>query len=121
VDHFWIDYGFIAKQAGSMYRAEGPEELRSLGETEFVCGVAAMSASGNYGPTRCVAGLVGYVDLRLGSCVKGILDRHIGRLRWPRPRHPQRLDLERRSSPQRLRRGRDCAWIRASVKVFPPS
>jgi predicted TIM-barrel fold metal-dependent hydrolase len=72
-------------QAGSMYRADGPEELKSLGETQFVCGVAAMSASGNYGPTHCVAGVVGYVDLRLGSRAKGVLERHIaisdGRIR----------------------------------------
>ena len=33
----------------SMYRADGPEELRPVGETEFVNGVAAMSASGGYG------------------------------------------------------------------------
>jgi predicted TIM-barrel fold metal-dependent hydrolase len=65
------------EQAGSMYRADGPEELRSLGETEFVSGVAAMSASGKYGPTRCIAGVVGYVDLRLGSRAKGVLERHI--------------------------------------------
>jgi predicted TIM-barrel fold metal-dependent hydrolase len=68
-----------------MYRADGPEELKSLGETEFVCGVAAMSASGNYGPTRCIAGVVGYVDLRLASRAKGVLERHIaiseGRIR----------------------------------------
>src|SRR5215470_14436243 len=31
-----------------MYRAEGPPELRSLGETTFVAGVAAMSESGKY-------------------------------------------------------------------------
>jgi predicted TIM-barrel fold metal-dependent hydrolase len=72
-------------QARSMYRADGPEELKSLGETQFVCGIAAMSASGNYGPTRCVAGVVGYVDLRLGSRAKGVLERHIaisdGRIR----------------------------------------
>jgi predicted TIM-barrel fold metal-dependent hydrolase len=76
------------EQAGSMYRADGPEELKSLGETEFVCGVAAMSASGKYGPTRCIAGLVGYVDLRLGSRAKGLLERHIavsdGRIRGVR-------------------------------------
>jgi L-fuconolactonase len=65
------------EQAGSMYRADGPEELKSLGETEFVTGVAAMSASGKYGPTRAIAGIVGYVDLRLGSRAKGVLERHI--------------------------------------------
>src|ERR1700727_779468 len=31
-----------------MYRAEGPPETRSLGETAFVAGVAAMSESGKY-------------------------------------------------------------------------
>ena len=30
----------------AMYRTDGPPELRPLGETEFVNGVAAMSASG---------------------------------------------------------------------------
>src|SRR5258708_36463886 len=44
-----------------------------------------MSASGNYGSTRCIAGIVGYVDLRLGSRAKGLLERHIavsdGRIR----------------------------------------
>ena len=35
------------------YRADGPEALRPVGETEFVGGFAeAMSASGSYGPTR---------------------------------------------------------------------
>jgi len=67
----------LFEQAGSMYRADGPDELKSLGETEFVSGVAAMSASGRYGPTRCIAGIVGYVDLRLGSRAKGLLERHI--------------------------------------------
>jgi len=65
------------EQAREMYRADGPEELQSLGETEFVNGVAAMSASGKYGATRCIAGIVGFVDLRLGSRAKGLLERHI--------------------------------------------
>jgi predicted TIM-barrel fold metal-dependent hydrolase len=65
------------EQAREMYRADGPEELKSLGETEFVNGVAAMSAAGKYGPTRCIAGIVGFVDLQLGSRAKGVLERHI--------------------------------------------
>ena len=65
------------EQAREMYRADGPEELKSLGETEFVSGVSAMSASGKYGPTRCIAGIIGFVDLRLGSRVKGVIERHI--------------------------------------------
>jgi hypothetical protein len=65
------------EQAREMYRADGPEELKSLGETEFITGVAAMSASGKYGPTKCMVGITGYVDLRLGSRAKGIIERHI--------------------------------------------
>ena len=37
--------------AHSMYSATGPEPLRAVGETEFASGVAAMAASGGYGPT----------------------------------------------------------------------
>jgi len=66
-------------EARVMYRADGPEELRSLGETEFVNGVAAMSASGGYGTTRACAGIVGKIDLRIGSRAKGILEQHIAR------------------------------------------
>ena len=60
-----------------MYRAEGPPELRSLGETTFVAGVAAMSESGKYGSARACAGIIGNVDFRVGSRAKGILEQHI--------------------------------------------
>ena len=39
-------------ECASMYRADGPEALRAVGETEFVNGVAAMTASGEYGEFR---------------------------------------------------------------------
>src|SRR5438874_13559073 len=45
-------------QARATVRATGPEELRPVGETEFVNGVAAMSASGIYGKTKVCAGIV---------------------------------------------------------------
>jgi L-fuconolactonase len=64
-------------ECGAMYRADGPEALRPVGETEFVNGVAAMSASGLYGPARVAAGIVGTVDLRLGRAVADVLDAHI--------------------------------------------
>src|SRR3978361_877097 len=47
-------------QCRSMHRAGGPEELRPVGETEFVNGVAAMSASGGYGGAKICAGIVGH-------------------------------------------------------------
>lgn len=64
-------------QARSMYRADGPEEMRSLGETEFANGVAARSASGVHGPIRACAGIVGMVDLMLGDAVAPLLEKHI--------------------------------------------
>jgi predicted TIM-barrel fold metal-dependent hydrolase len=60
-----------------MHRADGPEALRPVGETEFVTGVAAMSASGRYGPARVCAGIVGHADLRLGAPVQEVLEAHL--------------------------------------------
>lgn len=64
-------------QCRAMHRAAGPEQLRPVGETEFVNGVAAMSASGSYGPTRICAGIVGHADLRLGAQAQEVLEAHI--------------------------------------------
>ncbi|MDR3536079.1 MAG: amidohydrolase family protein [Acetobacteraceae bacterium] len=67
------------------YRADGPEALRPLGEVEFVNGIAAMSASGGYGPARVAAAIVGHADLRLGAHVQEVLEAQIaltgGRMR----------------------------------------
>ena len=60
--------------AGSMYRADGAEELRPVGEVEFVQGLAAASASGVYGPARAAAALVGHADLKLADKVAPILE-----------------------------------------------
>jgi len=61
-------------ECGSMYRADGPEEFRVLGETEFVQGIAAECASGRYGDLRAAAGIVGTADLRLGDRVAPVLE-----------------------------------------------
>lgn len=61
----------------SMYRAKGPEEMRPVGETEFVTGIAAMSDSGMYGATRVAAGIVGFADLTLGDRVAAVLEAHV--------------------------------------------
>src|SRR6476646_3207159 len=58
----------------SMYRAEGPVEMRPVGEVEFANGVAAMAASGLYGNTRVCAGIVAYADLMLGGAVEKVLE-----------------------------------------------
>jgi L-fuconolactonase len=64
-------------QCRAFHRAGGPEALRPVGETEFVNGVAAMSASGRYGATRICRGIVGHADLRLGAGVAPVLEAHL--------------------------------------------
>jgi len=64
-------------QARAMLRAGGPEEMRPVGETEFVNGVAAMCASGSYGKIRACAGIVGHADLTLGDRLEPVLLAHI--------------------------------------------
>ncbi len=61
-------------EAGVMYRADGPVEMRPIGEVEFVNGIAAMGANGQYGKTRLCAGIVGHADLMLGAKVAPVLD-----------------------------------------------
>ena len=61
-------------EARSMYRVDGPVELRPVGEVEFVQGLAAASASGIYGPSRAAAGIIGHADLKLGQAVAPVLD-----------------------------------------------
>ena len=49
-------------ECASMYRAAGSEPMKPVGETEFVNGISAMSASGRYGATRVAAGIVSFAD-----------------------------------------------------------
>ena len=65
-----MDYGHnitatVFAECNSMYRNVSPEEERSLGETEFATGQAAMSASGEFGPARACAAMFGSVDMTL--------------------------------------------------------
>lgn len=64
-------------ECGSMFKTTGPEALRAIGETEFVNGIAAMSASGLYGKCRVAAGIVGTADLKIGDAVAEVLDAQI--------------------------------------------
>jgi predicted TIM-barrel fold metal-dependent hydrolase len=77
-------------ECGSMYRARGPELLKSVGEVEFAVGMAAMAASGKYTTARVAAGIVANADPLMGEAVVEILDAHAaaanGRLRGVRRR-----------------------------------
>ena len=61
-------------EARSMYRPDGPEELRPVGEVEFVQGLAAASATGQYGPAKAAAAIIGHANLNLGDDVGRVLD-----------------------------------------------
>jgi L-fuconolactonase len=68
----------VFSQCDSMYRADGDPKFAPVGETEFVNGVAAMSASNTYGPARICAGIVGFADLLLGEAeVDAVLEAHL--------------------------------------------
>ncbi len=90
-------------ECSSMYRADGPEEFRVVGETEYVQGIAAESASGRYGDFRAAAGIVGTADLLLGDRVVPVLEAQIA------------------ASPQRFRGIRHrAAWAGPDIAPYQP-
>jgi len=64
----------VAVECRSMYRKGGDPEMAALGEVEFINGIAAMSASGDFGKCLVASGIVGHANLLLGSEVAGVLD-----------------------------------------------
>ena len=67
----------VFNDAHTMYRSTGPDAMKSVGEVEFVNGVAAMAASGMFGDVKVCAGIVGSVDLRIGDAAGDVLLAHI--------------------------------------------
>jgi L-fuconolactonase len=61
-------------EARSMYRPDGPVEMRPVGEVEFVQGLAAASATGLYGPCRAASVIIGHANLNLGDRVEPVLE-----------------------------------------------
>ena len=76
------------------YRDHGPEPMRPVGEVEFANGAAAMAASGNYGPTRVAAGIIGTADLSRGAGVRDVLEAQMSAAgaRFRGIRHAAALD-----------------------------
>ncbi|MGB8692170.1 MAG: amidohydrolase family protein [Steroidobacteraceae bacterium] len=63
-------------ECDQQYRADGPAELRPVGETEFVEQLA--TANDRQGSaTRIAAGIVGFADLTLGAAVQPVLEAHL--------------------------------------------
>ncbi|GGG16549.1 amidohydrolase [Rhodococcoides trifolii] len=66
----------VVVESQSMYRADGPDELRAVGQTEFHNGLGAMGASGSYRGIRVAAGIVGPIDLSMPTTLS-TLKAHI--------------------------------------------
>src|SRR5580692_4998415 len=92
-------------EARAMYRADGPNEMKPVGEVEFVQGLAAASASGLYGKCRAAATIIGHADLKLGDRAEPVLEalqaaspnrfkgiRHI--VTWDRDPHVESREVE---------------------------
>ena len=54
------------------YRQDGPDEMKPVGEVEYVQTIADASATGNHGPTMAAAGIIGHADLKLGDGVRPV-------------------------------------------------
>lgn len=64
----------VFMECGAFYDASRGDALKTVGEVEFVNGVAAQGASGLYGPARPCAAIVGHADLTLGDAVKPVVE-----------------------------------------------
>src|SRR4030095_9903339 len=67
----------VFAQCVAFYRADGPEVMRCVGETEFAHGIAAMSRSGLYGSARLCTGIFSAADLRAGKDVEPVIRAHM--------------------------------------------
>ena len=90
----------VFAQCAAFYRADGPDAMKCVGETEFVHGIAAMSRSGSYGATRLCTGIFGAADLRAGKGVEPVLVAHMAASPYFRgirsvvPRNPDNAFLD---------------------------
>ncbi len=89
-------------EARRNYFTDGEPEYRSVGETGMAAEMARESLQLSNGRIQVAAGIVGYVDLRLGRPAGDVLDRHIeagnGRFRGVRNTSAWHEDPEARGS-----------------------
>jgi L-fuconolactonase len=78
----WADTGSghrvektVFVECRASYREGGPEQLRPVGETEFVAQIAAESAAGP-SEDATIAGIVSHADLTRGDAVEEVLGAH---------------------------------------------
>ena len=80
LDKLWVDTAThhveqtVYLQCWEGYRAIGPEELKPVGETEWVDGIAARARQ--QPQAAQIGAIIGTADLRLGARVRDVLDAH---------------------------------------------
>ncbi|MBB3860478.1 putative TIM-barrel fold metal-dependent hydrolase [Novosphingobium hassiacum] len=86
----------VYMECGAFYRADGDPTFKTVGEVEFVGGVAAQGASGLYGAFRPCAAIIGHADLRQGDSARPVLDALIraGNGRFKGIRHQGAWDAD---------------------------
>ena len=67
----------VAVECGYGYRKSGADELKPLGETEFLESVALQARSDPAITTRIASAIVGFADLSLGDGVAAVLEAHL--------------------------------------------
>ena len=83
----------VYMQALTRYRADGPQAMKPVGETDYV--LAATEGKGG-GLTKIAQGIVGYANLRLGAAVRDVLEAHVqsGKGRFRGIRHLTAWDAD---------------------------
>ena len=66
--------GTVFMECGAFYNAEYGDAKKTVGEVEFVNGVAAQSASGLYGDLNACAAIIGHADLTSGDGAAEVLE-----------------------------------------------
>jgi len=78
----------VSVECGNMYRTDGPEGMRPVGETEFAETLASRASCGQSGGANIAAALVPFVDLTRGRDAAPVLEAHLsagkGRVRGVR-------------------------------------
>jgi L-fuconolactonase len=67
----------VAIECGYGYRHDGPDEMKPVGETEFLETVAMQAAHNPAIKPKIAAAIVGFADLTLGDCVAPVLEAHL--------------------------------------------
>ena len=67
----------VAIECRAMYRKHGADELKPLGETEFLTSLAEQAAADSRIGTAIASAIVGFADLTLGDGVAAVLEAHM--------------------------------------------